>query len=783
MIFAVESSAQTCAEGRIIRSPVFVYDASADSMRITVPVKNVGDAEFVPPFKITVYKNDIGNEKLYTYNYNDAIEAGETVNIAFGIPDFKAEWTPFDGIKIRINDGGDGFSNQLMCDSAFRDYTRTQLIASDDYMLVFNASEDNQFRVAINDILPVSYVSLTVNLLSNPVYSGEAYVSGSAIYHWYNAETGGSVVANGNPGNTLTIVKDASAADIGTWWVEPRYGNFVFRRHRVDLKLGDNCGVTDPQGCAVTGTVIWKEDFGGNSTGAPQRAPDPGWKTSGKTTYNYVTRTEWLLPGINEYGLLKNIQGYTTMGWAHSYLDDHTSWGDQNSGYFLTFDASSSPGEFYNFDIDELCAGKELSFSAWLMNINPPAYALYPPSDYSLPNVQFVIEDTGGIVLSRFNTGDVVVTTTGPVWVNYSFNFTVPTGINQLKVKFVNNITQSGYSGNDISIDDIEVRLCAPPVTMDIPGNDTVVCSGNPLDITGTYTEDCTFGNNLAYRWQFRHADSSSRKTLEQDNVTVNCSSANPADRTIIKTRSIISATKADEGYYRMLWSSEANIGSINCRAASDSVYVRIIDWNFVAPDIRLQLCSSPPNRMIQLTGYLDSTDYDRVQWKQVSAYPVISNAETGLITDSYFHENGVYTYQYTLLSPEYSGCGSTSARVYIRAQSNRIFGRLVDTITICSALSVSRSVNLNRIFGLELGGVWSYPNDPDGIAQNNVTKFVSPSKYAGAMVFNAQKAYAEADDSYNIMYKGAPAKKFDFVYTASCVAAVKRVTLIVTAE
>jgi hypothetical protein len=227
-----------------------------------------------------------------------------------------------------------------------------------------------------------------------------------------------------------------------------------------------------------------------------------------------------------------------------------------------------------------------------------------------------------------------------------------------------------------------------------------------------------------------------------------------------------------------------AKITATGCEsAARTAVYVHIVE-KFVAPDIRLQICTSPPGRTVQLTSYLDSTDYDKVQWEQVSPYPLVSNTETGLITDGYFHENSIYTYKYTLLSPEYSGCGSTSAQVYIRPQSNRIFGKTVDTITICSALAVSRFVNLNQIFGLELGGVWSYPNDdPACIAQNNVTQSISPSKYAGAMVFNAQNAYAEAEtnDNYSIIYKGTPAKKFDFVYTASCVTATKRVTLIVT--
>jgi hypothetical protein len=182
--FSVESFAQcTEPEGQIAASPVFVYDVNADSMIITVPVKNTGTAAFASPFKITVYKNDVGDAKRYTYNYNGVIAAGETANITFGVEDFKAGWWPFDTIKIRINDGGNGYNNQPVCDSARRDHKSVQLIASDDYVLIFNNSTDNQFRVVINDILPKSYVNITVNLLASPVFSGTATVGGSTIFY------------------------------------------------------------------------------------------------------------------------------------------------------------------------------------------------------------------------------------------------------------------------------------------------------------------------------------------------------------------------------------------------------------------------------------------------------------------------------------------------------------------------------------------------------------------------------------------------------------------------
>jgi hypothetical protein len=377
-------------------------------------------------------------------------------------------------------------------------------------------------------------------------------------------------------------------------------------------------------------------------------------------------------------------------------------------------------------------------------------------------------------VLAQYYTH--VPNSADPTWKQYGFEFILPDNTSSIVLKIVNN--GAGSDGNDFAMDDIEIRLCTPPVTTNI--NDTVVCVGNSLDIIGTYEADCVFGNDLAYLWEFRHADSVTWKLLTQKNVTIDCVAANPADRTITETVSIASASKADEGYYRMLVSSPTNIGSVNCRAASDSVYVHIVD-KYVAPDIRLQICPSPPARTVQLSKYLDSTDYDRIEWGQVSPYPVIINPETGLFQDANLHINSTYTFKYTLRSPPHSGCGESTARVYMRVLNNRMFGRTVDTIVICSALATSRFVNLNQISGLELGGAWSYPKNTNNTVKNNIKEFTSPSKYAGAIVFNAQKAYAEADNSYNVSYKGVSGKAFDFVYTASCINVTKRVVLVVT--
>jgi uncharacterized repeat protein (TIGR01451 family) len=310
-------------------------------------------------------------------------------------------------------------------------------------------------------------------------------------------------------------------------------------------------------------------------------------------------------------------------------------------------------------------------------------------------------------------------------------------------------------------------------ITMNITGNDTAVCQNNALEIIGMYcTENCDFGDSIKYRWEFCHVNSSFWQTLYTPNDGVNCSGSTTE---MTKKWLIKSITEADEGYYRMSVGFEEGIWSV----VSDSVYVHIID-KFIAPDIRIQICPSPPEQTVRLTSYLDSVNYHNVKWEQVSPYPVITDDETGKITGNFAH-NALYTYNYTL-TPQYPNCLSTSARVYIHARKDRIFGKQVDTIIVYSALDASKFINLNQVFGLELQGEWSYPDDTCGYVKDNIKTFESTSKYAGAIVFNAQKAYTDAGFDNNIMYKGVLSRKFDFEYAESCVAgARKRITLIVT--
>jgi hypothetical protein len=626
-------------------------------------------------------------------------------------------------------------------------------------------SSATKVYILIQKTLSQKYVACPDALVT----MGFAAISG-VTYHWYNTETGGTTVVGGNPVDALSIIK-GSVDDIGTWWVEPHHGQLVFPRSRVDLETSIYCGDTNPTGCASTGRLLYKEDFGGNDVNDDRVSSTPA--APGLIDIDFCSTGSGSCTNFG-YSFEKHSTFPTFISTAGGGYD-HTYPHDQTRGYYMYIDPAPSQLNFklYGSVIKGLCTGTNLNFTLWAADFHTQG-----GSSCASPKIEMIIKDA--------RTGYTIVTsgiftlprTAVYTWRQYGFDFTLPSGVDSIVFTIVNK--EDINICNDWNLDDIEIRICTPKVTTNIVSTDTIICAGNNLDIVGMYEADCVFGNNLMYQWEFRHVDSLSWKPMPSASgvKTVNCSES----PTITGKVSIVSATKADEGYYRMSVSSPANIGSINCRAASDSIYVHVVD-KYVAPDIRLQICPSPPSRTVQLSKYLDSTDYDRIEWGQVSSYPVIANLETGLIQNANFHKNGTYTFKYTLRSPIYSGCGESTARVYMRVLNDRVFGRTVDTITICSALATSRSVNLNRIFGLELGGVWSYSDNPDNVVIDNITEVTASSKYAGAVVFNAQKAYAKAGNNYNKSYKGILSKAFEFVYTASssCVNVTKRVVLVVT--
>jgi hypothetical protein len=582
----------------------------------------------------------------------------------------------------------------------------------------------------------------------------EVATAANVHYYWYDAPTDGNILASGSDINFINFTKIGDATE--SVWVEARWNNIIFPRHRIDVLAGTNCGGA-PSGCLTTGSLVWKEDF--DSYGSGDRAPDPGWKTIGKTTYTYQTTNNFgvILPAAGNYALLKgrNLGSPGVAAWFFSPLDDHTSPTDNTTGYFLNFDATKEAGRFYEFEMTGLCEGTDLTFSAWLMNINPPTWT--PAGTYVVPIVEFVIEDMSGNVLGLFNTGEIPRQSVA-TWVNYAFPFTVPFGVTAVKVKFINaQLNATGTIGNDISIDDIEVRLCAPEVEISKPKSDTVICAGSSITFEGNYTDDGTFGvygGTLKAQW-IHSADDD----MSNPNAWNFVGSPVTASGSISSTYTIPSATSAAHtGYYRMVVANDGspdNFNSWNCRAMSEVIYLNVIE-SIIPPDIRVYV--KPSATALHLSSYIDSLPYPyTLSWLPSADF---SADERGSLDVSSWTAPRTATYKYTVNS---ASCGTFTAKAYVHV-INRY--NKTETIYICKDLLLSNRVNLNRIFGIEdgSGGAWTYPNDPDLVTQDNVT-IVATGRHAGARIFNAVQAYIDA--SAAAYDAGMPNnKKFEIRYS-----------------
>jgi hypothetical protein len=547
-------------------------------------------------------------------------------------------------------------------------------------------------------------------------------------FSWFKDAKGGTVLPGGSKTNKFNFVKGAASE---TLWIQANSQGIIknlFPRFRIDVLLAANC--TQISECTLNGRLLFHEDFGGNSYSTENVVP--AGNLSAVKSYVYSTSY------INNSYTIRRLSGGKS-GLPNN-IDDHTYPGDRYRGQMLQFIATKSPGQFYKCQINNLCEGLTLNISAWMVNL----------SVQSEPGMIFEISDLNGNVLSKYF---IDVEDTKSAWKNYGFSFTVPHNVNSVIFKIVNNSSDN----NSFLIDDIEVRLCVPKVTIRDMKADTSVCTGRSLTFKANYPSGGNpFGNDLVYRWEFRNSDSAKWETLIENRDTPPINIA----------YTINDITEASDGYYRLHVGNLEYISSPSCCAISDSIHLKVT--KFVQfPDIRIQL-SPTPGRTVNLSSFIDSVQYTSIRWERSSpSSPAIiagTNETTGSVNSADFVDAATCTYEYRVLSQ----CGTSKAKTYIRTLKDKI-KHAPDTIMICGSVESNTALNLNQLLGLELGGTWKYNNtvNPDQTVSNNVTVKSAPSKFAGALIFNAVNAWNTAPATYSIKYKGHnDAKIFKFIYS-----------------
>ncbi|MDR0604988.1 MAG: FG-GAP-like repeat-containing protein [Bacteroidales bacterium] len=716
---------------QIVDKPALHYYTIGDSIQILINITNSGDIPLGAPFNISIYQNAVTeSNKMITTTYNRTINKGDTFRIDICIPKISS-YKSFNSIIIRLNDNGKAAYEKQECDYATNERTvlkKDILMAHHDY--VSTITDPISINVLDNDSLPLgcrqsvvidtitgggakhgtlviksdtftytpdagfygidsmtyylkcnidSTVARVYVIVNKPLNLMYIACAGASVdigftplpgmkYLWFNTDTGTSPLKEAN---TITVVKNANM--IQSFWAEPQYQGVKLPRYRIDLKLSLDCGRTHPVGCMLDGILLFKEDFGGNSPA------DPHTKSSGIPQVDKYTYSS-TLDGYSVYSIAKTTANFRKSFW-YKNIGDHTFPNDNTRGYLIGFDAASSPGQFYKHQIDGLCGGIELYFSAWITSL------IVNLSHTHRANLIFLLEDTLQNTLAKFYTGDIP--DADSAWKSYGFQFTVPNGQTSIVLKIINNGT--GSDGNDFVLDDIELHLCSPDIAISgLTANDTALCTGSSLSLRGDYVDNGAYGNDLLYHWEF---NASGNLMADSAWKIIPNTSGTSSNGHVSVGYDIDSATKLHSGYYCLVLGNKEIINQSKCKARSR--YLRIsVDSIPVLDVVRDTLLCTMEN-LINLVRYV-SPNTDIQFYRDSAGMTALTSPLIHIHSDTTFYGRAI---------DKTTGCKSRLKAIHIRQGT---YPPNVPT-TGENKFCINDTVLLNN--ASVDGGVWSVSN------------------------------------------------------------------------
>ena len=263
-------------------------------------------------------------------------------------------------------------------------------------------------------------------------------------------------------------------------------------------------------------------------------------------------------PGTGSYSITN--ENCDNNGYWYVF-NDHTN---PPKGNFIIFDANATANYFYSYTVPNVCSGTSLSFSVWLSSAikieqNNGAGPAWP----NKANITIELYDPSNNIIARFNTGNLKdgyedLPAYAGKWKQYGFVFVVPTGINSITMKIHDN--GSGSAGNDFVMDDIEIRICNPPITIT---SNPVLCKPT-VPITATFNNNNNItGGTIEYRWEY------STDNINWNILGADSTKAIGAIATFTSTV-IEPSINASIRYYRMVAGSPGTY-TTNCKIISAS--------------------------------------------------------------------------------------------------------------------------------------------------------------------------------------------------------------------
>ncbi len=545
----------------------------------------------------------------------------------------------------------------------------------------------------------------------------------------------------------------------------------------------DNYGKYGRDDDSFTGTILVNETFGGNNISDPEYNAtalsfvDPYYSNYYVNTNPYNksepltnaggTNSAWKdLPRLVEGVYMVSKTGephWNPNQYFWNVRDDHTYKNDPTRGYFLEANAAeegkANKTQFFVYNLQNLCTGTQLVFSAWMAELNIPSIlSLY--SAVQSPNMTFTMAlgpEADAPVIATYETGSFPRTSND--WRHYGFKFNVPENIDHLTLKIVNNSVQSW--GNDFALDDIQVLVSRPQATAQYEN-----CSGI---ITGDYNGGTdSYNERRFYAWiynEFTDNVDDSRWEVVGGNTGIK----NTSERAIHDVLS----DPVPGYYYRFVVAGDfGNIRSASCRSASAVIQrpnTKIGEW---VEDLKAVI---NPGTNVQITGkvkYIGIADRSNIP---VTLYKDAQTSSTKISLTSDSQGNisttlGTEWLDFKLIigeigdagsgvDPTIAGCPSPRSYEYILERGNikitpgKICSGEQDTIKI----SIANANDPNKTYRVDC--FLNKDSLPlDAFRMEPFSGFVAPSNMTGSFVVGSTTVYTS--------YLVAPERKLVYTFT-----------------
>ena len=291
-------------------------------------------------------------------------------------------------------------------------------------------------------------------------------------------------------------------------------------------------------------------------------------------------------PKDGEYTITKETFGCFSYTW-HLVSIDHT--GDIG-GRFMLINASPEPSEFYVDTVTGLCGSTTFEFATWVTNVLKPTAC---NGTGVKPNLTFSIETTTGLLLKKFNSGDI----SGDypyenidVWRQFGTFFTTPPGVNSVVLRIINNSPGGSQCGNDLALDDITFRPCGPKVNAYESTDSSKlinICENNNQNFhfNASYSNGFT---DPVLQWQ-----------MSKDSGKTWIDIVGEQGPTFTRT-----PTKAGQYQYRVAIAERSNVASASCRISSNVTIINVRAMPLGPSYTEVAGCTNGNLKIAALQGY-----------------------------------------------------------------------------------------------------------------------------------------------------------------------------------